>query len=1193
MAGREPLLPFGEGARRRATQEPLLPAGTGDQGHAGRRTSQEEATPRYQLDVIMKAREKESITKSFEDLETAVLNRIGIRDVTEKSMKKLTRKLKMMKVLACCADWAWRLAGRCSRGCRGCGRWLFGKNRPRAGQWAVFFRVMDKAYETNGDFPSGLGVLTLGTVENIEMKRFVPTGMDSNGAWLSWRWGSVEGHLSPSFPVISQQMKETWNIPEGEFFAFSYPLSVQDLDALDLDNQASDCYLLRNFFRNGGYMCFARHQASVPVLKSSRSCASCIATMSGYTLQHVLAVNPVEEGGGVTLTFGPPHWLRIKDTHKQWDHRNPITLKYFRDRGAHEFCWVAPQDRISDEACPFGFPSGGFLYFGSLPEPEPCARALAEAEQETKTCNELWYRRHMKALARALQYERDAHLHNERSMMGELEAFFAIDEASAGTVGGAMQGLKALDRARWVLNVEKSDGFFSTIYFSLLWFRYPIILLMSTMLMAAAFAGVQMQLVFSIFAALYKNMPVTEMTQAFFLALPLLIAVTSILVDQLTDLIFEALDPPYFVRVRATVMTVFCEFNRKHKREGRMPGPKLCLFVDFLCILGLELLPLFGLIYNYIQMKCGLCHRHLFYMGHKGMQDALLGGYYSGLIYMCVSMVFIYTWFDVAYGVMEWRRPSNRSLRFTLERIEAAINKYNIYPMKLWWRHGAFLAAWNHGMEVSESPQESNEFKESKEGQSGEDARKRMSVGVQLDKDTAYIGHYNQNPQHGHDKYHRLNVHVRLLLSSLRLVSWCLLWFVLCWSLMRMSSYPEMSPWVHDHIQLVLLTTALALVLAVVGVSREIDHYFPKLIGWTYYGCVLVFAMIAIMLLAGGQEFRVHTEAGGAGLQPIMTVQAAEGPEALPRVWTDPGEAQPYAICRHWWGSHGAKVSALDLAALSWIAYEPDEKNIRELIRQSFGDGPQLVHFTPYEDIPRWISVNFTSQEEGAPHTLVVAVKGTSTFADGYLDTDLFTSIKVLQLFDFIAPVLLMVPVDMVQYLLSMVKNKAGDGGVFERDVWTHLRHKVEELRRAHRRDARIVLTGHSLGGGIAEIVAGQMGLPGLVWSAPGTLYSQGYLNVTEERMQRDVTNIVPDNDLVPRVDLTEAVEQRIQCWGKDHTVADPVLCHKVVKSACEVWRVCGDAPKNRDFSASCKQFVARHELGALYPVLNHPVVEV
>jgi len=150
-------------------------------------------------------------------------------------------------------------------------------------------------------------------------------------------------------------------------------------------------------------------------------------------------------------------------------------------------------------------------------------------------------------------------------------------------------------------------------------------------------------------------------------------------------------------------------------------------------------------------------------------------------------------------------------------------------------------------------------------------------------------------------------------------------------------------------------------------------------------------------------------------------------------------------------------------------------------------------------------------------------------------------------------------------------------------------------------RPTKFVLTGHSLGGGIAQLVAAQLGIRALVWSAPGTLYSQGFFSgnhtgwISEERMQRNVVVVMPDNDGVPRVDSQQSVVQRIQCFRKGHRAthyfSGTQECHPIKKSACEVWRVCGDSPMHRNFSSVCSEYVGENETGKLYPVLGHPIL--
>jgi len=389
-----------------------------------------------------------------------------------------------------------------------------------------------------------------------------------------------------------------------------------------------------------------------------------------------------------------------------------------------------------------------------------------------------------------------------------------------------------------------------------------------------------------------------------------------------------------------------------------------------------------------------------------------------------------------------------------------------------------------------------------------------------------------------------------------------------------------------------LYAACVSLIVAAAGLSVTLKRNFPHLVGGPFVFALVLALLFELALLANGQGFKAA--AAPASMGPIMSVVSNQGAPhgGLPTWWPNPGQ-QRYPVCRMEWGARDAQVSSLELGALSWISYATDCYNgtssVSTLLNQTFSPAPELIECKKYTDIPRWITVRFRGKNEGDEDTLVVVVKGTSTVADGYLDTDLYTTIEVLQRFSFVAPLLKVIPTDMVVWILAKLKaSTVGAGAAYEQNLWgsfiSHLR-----FLQSNNSKSSFVLTGHSLGGAVAEIAAGQLGIPALVWSAPGSKYLQRFFNITEEEEQRDVVVIMPDFDVVPRVDKHPAVVQRIQCWAKNHQVENPLLCHSIAKSTCEVWRVCGDE-KRRNFTNTCSQYINEKELGVLYPVLLKPI---
>ena len=61
--------------------------------------------------------------------------------------------------------------------------------------------------------------------------------------------------------------------------------------------------------------------------------------------------------------------------------------------------------------------------------------------------------------------------------------------------------------------------------------------------------------------------------------------------------------------------------------------------------------------------------------------------------------------------------------------------------------------------------------------------------------------------------------------------------------------------------------------------------------------------------------------------------------------------------------------------------------------------------------------------------------------------------------------------------------------------------------------------TGHSLGGGIAKIVSAGTGVPVVAVSSPGIFLSSKGFNVPAEPLAFLETNLITENDLIPKID--------------------------------------------------------------------------
>jgi len=387
------------------------------------------------------------------------------------------------------------------------------------------------------------------------------------------------------------------------------------------------------------------------------------------------------------------------------------------------------------------------------------------------------------------------------------------------------------------------------------------------------------------------------------------------------------------------------------------------------------------------------------------------------------------------------------------------------------------------------------------------------------------------------------------------------------------------------------LILGILLVLVVSVFSLALRKLFPGTYG-TPYVLILVFFVAVGMMLMGGTAARLKARRGEALMMWAEGEPNVTAGLSLPARW--PGNSplaklpQPYPLCGQAWGAPGARLGALDLANLAWIVYEasplprPEQGGLANssmayMLNHSFHAQrrPELVSATEYQTLPRWAHFYFPAAGEGG--TRVIAIKGTSTALDVFTDTNLYATVQVLQAFQQLIPVLSILPRPVIQWLLW--KTHLSTSRRAEEKIWTELELEVAALRRRYPED-HFVLTGHSLGGGIAQIVASRLNIPALVWSAPGAAYSAKRFGIDVQSTKRNVVIVMPDHDVVPRVDLQAGMLQLIECRTITGADASAPQCHSLLKTACEVWRACGD---DRDFRETCAPFVARHDLGRLY----------
>jgi len=283
------------------------------------------------------------------------------------------------------------------------------------------------------------------------------------------------------------------------------------------------------------------------------------------------------------------------------------------------------------------------------------------------------------------------------------------------------------------------------------------------------------------------------------------------------------------------------------------------------------------------------------------------------------------------------------------------------------------------------------------------------------------------------------------------------------------------------------------------------------------------------------------------------------------------GVVTPYPVCNMRWGNldheDNEGLTILDFAALSHYAYASDNHldSLHSFTNASFKEDAEVVFVNAFSDVPRLVATRF-SGPAGTNGTVVLAVKGTSTVEEIFTDAGFWTGIYIMQIINAVVPLLNNIPSAFIAWILDAVQlpsAKASREAIIETIV-----NKVNELQAEYPRD-EIILTGHSLGGGLAEIASARSGVSSVVLSGIGNYFSENKFGYKTGETYRNVVSIVPDSDLIPRIDKHVDMHQRIQCIGPNGKPRSALSCHGVFVSACEIWRVCGDV-KGRDFTGLC-----------------------
>ncbi|KAJ3118376.1 hypothetical protein HDU96_002218 [Phlyctochytrium bullatum] len=256
--------------------------------------------------------------------------------------------------------------------------------------------------------------------------------------------------------------------------------------------------------------------------------------------------------------------------------------------------------------------------------------------------------------------------------------------------------------------------------------------------------------------------------------------------------------------------------------------------------------------------------------------------------------------------------------------------------------------------------------------------------------------------------------------------------------------------------------------------------------------------------------------------------------------------------------SKGSGLDILDVGAMARGSYEPCMSKAEDILRSR----PRLQGWVAFNSTNadrnncenpegndlgvQWME--FRSVNETDVPLSIVAVRGTSNVNDVFQDLYLWSTSALLQLSSFFGTMVTVWPTETVNRLADMIMKFGPLDSTLV--YWNEVQDRVEYLLSQNR---TVIMTGHSLGGAIASIVASHLNISSFAFSAPGLGYSMTKYGISKHSLQRYTMNVVPSRDAVPCFDLQVGLIQTIPCEENEF-----LSCHSLdltiatLKQECE-----------------------------------------
>ena len=254
-------------------------------------------------------------------------------------------------------------------------------------------------------------------------------------------------------------------------------------------------------------------------------------------------------------------------------------------------------------------------------------------------------------------------------------------------------------------------------------------------------------------------------------------------------------------------------------------------------------------------------------------------------------------------------------------------------------------------------------------------------------------------------------------------------------------------------------------------------------------------------------------------------------------------QAPRYPICQTTWTS--VNLSIADLGYLSYVAYQEnwDKESLEKTINgYFFNRKTQWNVLYASKENPRFYHVLETSEQVN-----VIGIRGAQSTKEWIRYLNLWSEIVSYQVTSMLLPAqqlpqsLVTSFVSAASFLETLLHHNNADFviGAIESYITEHFINGTFH---------HVLLTGHSMGGGLAKIIGSRMGFSAVSFASPGEVYIHRKMGFKLGNAQRQTTSVVSRSNTVTWIDRPGGLIQHIDCNASGH-----VGCHSIVNMYCEL----------------------------------------